>query len=48
MRFTFWITTVTDIHSEYVILRVSAATMITRTRLIVRFIRTLPLLFNFW
>ena len=33
MRFACWITKATDIHSEYVILCFSTATMVTRTRL---------------
>ena len=48
MRFACWITKATNSHSEYVILNCfSAATVVTRTRLSVNVIRTLPVLFEF-
>jgi hypothetical protein len=48
MRFACWITTATDTDSEYVILNCfSTATVVTRTRLNVTFIRTLPLLYSY-
>ena len=47
MRFACWITKVTDTHSEYVkTYCLSTATMVTRTRLYVMFIRILPVFFR--
>ena len=46
-RFACWLTNAAKTHSEYVILIVFffAATLVTRTRLVVTFMRTLPVLF---
>ena len=46
MRFTCWITKATDTHSEYVILILFPRQLVARTRFIVTFMRTLPVLFN--
>jgi hypothetical protein len=47
MRFACWITMATETHSEYVILiPFFTVTMVTRTRLNMTFIRTLPVLFG--
>jgi hypothetical protein len=47
MHFTCWINNVTKTHSKYVILNhISMATIVTRTRLDVKFTRTLHFLFT--
>jgi len=47
MRVACWITVATETHSEYVILiPFVTVAMVTRTRLNITFIRTLPVLFG--
>jgi hypothetical protein len=49
VRFACWVTEATYTHLEYLMLGFSTATMVTRTRINIMFIRTLPVvcLLNF-